>query len=77
MIFRVAVLLAATMFGPDLSWAQQHVGYAMGGCGGVMTGSDGRPYKCDRDRLPVCDRNHQRCVCLARIECGAKDNESY
>jgi len=77
MIFRVAVLLAATIFGPDLSWAQEHAGYPIGGCGGVMTGYNGRTYTCERDRLPVCDQNHRRCVCLARIECGAKDNEPY
>jgi hypothetical protein len=77
MIFRVVVLLAVTTFGPDLSCAQEHVGYAVGGCGGVMTGYDGRSYTCNRDRLPVCDQNYQRCVCLARIECGAEHNEPY
>ena len=77
MIFRVAVLLAAMIFGPDMSRAQQHVGYAVGGCGGVMTGYDGRRYTCDRDRMPVCDQNRQHCVCLAQKECGAKRNEPY
>lgn len=77
MILRVAVLLSATIFAPALSCAQEHVGYAVGGCGSAMTGYDGRTYTCGRDRLPVCDQNHQRCVCLARIECGAKYNEPY
>lgn len=77
MIFRAAVLLAAMVLGPDLASAQAHIGYAVGGCGGVMTGYDGRPYTCDRDRLPVCNENHQRCVCLARRECGAKHDEPY
>ena len=77
MVFRVAILLAATLLGPDLAWAQEHVGYAMDRCGGVMKGFDGQPYKCAPDRLPVCDGNHQRCVCLARVECGAKSNEPY
>ncbi|QXX73827.1 hypothetical protein MHY1_00628 [Methylovirgula sp. HY1] len=77
MSFRVAVLLAATVLAPSLSSAQEHVGYAVGGCGGVMTGYNGRPYRCGQDRIPVCNRNHQRCVCIARVECGAKHNDPY
>lgn len=75
--FMFAVLLAASLFGSDLSWAQPHVGYAVDKCGGVMTGFDGSSYTCARDRLPVCDQDHQHCVCLARVECGAKKNEPY
>lgn len=82
MTFRIAflfigVFLAALMFGPDASWAQEHVGHAVGGCGGVMTGYDGRQYRCDRDRLPVCNQDGRECVCLAQQSCGAKRNEPY
>lgn len=75
MILRIAIL-AAVVFS-QAAWAQQHVGYAVGGCGGVMTGYDGRQYTCGRDRLPVCDQNGHQCVCLARRECGARQNEPY
>jgi hypothetical protein len=79
MIFKIlfiGALLAALAFGADTSWAQ-HVGYAVGGCGGVMTGYNGRQYRCGADRLPVCNRNGQRCVCLALRKCGAKEDEPY
>ncbi len=77
MIFRSGIVFAALMFGADASWAQEHVGHAVGGCGGVMTGYDGRQYQCGRDRLPVCGQDGRECVCLARQECGAKANEPY
>lgn len=77
MIVRLVILFAMLVFGAQTSWAQDHAGYAVGGCGGVMTGYDGRQYTCDRDRLPVCDQDRHHCVCLARRECGAKQNEPY
>jgi hypothetical protein len=73
----IALICAALLFRPDISRAQEHVGYAMGGCGGLMTGYDGRQYRCAQDRLPVCNQNRQQCVCLARRECGAAQNEPY
>jgi hypothetical protein len=76
-ILGIALICAALLFRPGISRAQEHVGYAMGGCGGLMTGYDGRQYRCEQDRLPVCNQNRQQCVCLARRECGAKQNEPY
>jgi hypothetical protein len=77
MIFRIGLLFAALMLGPNGASAQEHVGHAVGECGGVITGYNGRQYQCERDRLPVCNQDGRECVCLARRECGAKQNEPY
>lgn len=77
MIVRIGILVLALIAGPNLSWAQAHIGHAAGGCGGVMTGYDGRQYRCEPDRLPVCNQNNQECVCLAQRSCGAKADEPY
>ncbi len=76
MILRTIALGFCMFLGSTPSWAV-NPGDPEGQCGGTMAGYDGRGYTCPRDRKPVCEPGNQRCVCLARIECGAKMNEPY
>ena len=82
MIFRLALFFmgtvaAAVLLSPNVASAQEHVGHAVGSCGGVMTGYNGRQYRCEPDRLPVCNQDGRQCVCLAQRSCGAKQDEPY
>lgn len=81
MIVKTTAAIVLLCLCPQLAYAQTpdapHVGYAVGSCGGQMTGYDGRQYACNADRLPVCDAQGQRCVCLAQRQCGASRDEPY
>jgi len=74
-----SIVVAMLLLSASISNAQQDQSppHSEGQCGGSMKGYDGRQYPCGPARKPACNTNHDRCVCLEKIECGGKTNEVY
>lgn len=68
---------AAFAFLAPAAFSTASAQYAEGSCGGVMRGYDGRGYRCDATRKPVCEQATGRCVCLLKRQCGANRDEGW